>query len=141
MPRLILCALFGVVTNQLMFFKGLSITSPINASIIMISTPILVLVLSAILIGEKITINKVTGILLGAIGSFIILGGKDFSFDSSNLKGDIFVLINACSYALYLVTVKPLMAKYHPITVIKWIFLFGFFPVFIFVSTIMPYVP
>lgn len=131
-PRLALCALFGVVTNQLMFFKGLSITSPINASIIMISTPILVLLFSALLLKEIMTLRKIVGIIIGALGAFLIIGGHNFAFNSTNLTGDLYVLINAVSYAMYLIIVKPLMGKYHPITVIKWIFFFGFFPVLLF---------
>ena len=130
-PRLLLCSLFGVVINQLMFFKGLDLTTPINASLIMITTPILVLLISGLIMKEGITLPKVLGIMAGAFGAFLIIGGKDFSFSGETVTGDLFILINACSYALYLVTVKPLMKKYHPLTIIKWIFLMGVIPVFV----------
>ena len=120
-----LCAVFGVALNQLMFFKGLSITSAINASVIMTITPIMVLVMSALIIKEKITRRKIIGIGCGAIGAILLIGGKDFSFSTAYFWGDIFILINASSFAVFLVLVKPLMKKYHPITVIKWTFLFG----------------
>ena len=125
--RLAICGLFGVAINQLLFFQGLSMTTEINASLLMITTPILVLTLGHFLIGERITWLKMLGIFLGAGGAFLLIGfGKDFSFGASTSWGDILVLINATSYALYLVLVKPLMSKYHPLTVIKWVFLFGF---------------
>jgi len=121
-PRLILCGFFGVIFNQLLFFKGLSLTSPINASLIMITTPIIVMIISSILIKEKITKNKAAGIALGAIGvSIIHLVGGDQKIEG-NLLGDIMVLLNAICYGSYLVMVKPLMNKYNPFTVLKWVF-------------------
>jgi len=124
-PKLIICGFFGVVLNQLLFLKGLSLTSPINASLIMITTPILVMVMASFLIKEKITLNKALGIGLGALGVLIIqLQGE--ANVSGDLLGDLFIFLNAASYALYLVLVKPLMNKYSPFTVLKWIFGIGF---------------
>ncbi len=122
------CGLFGVAINQLMFFKGLSLTAPINASLIMITTPILVLIMAAIIIKEKITSFKLFGVLLGCIGAGLIIwfGNKAGKAGAGSRLGDLLVFINASSYALYLVLVKPLMARYHAITVVKWVFFFGF---------------
>ena len=125
-PKLIIGACFGVVCNQLMFFKGLSMTSPINASLIMITTPILVLIISAIVLKEGLTSRKILGITLGAVGAFLIITfGQKFSLGGDSSLGDLFIFLNAASYAIYLVYIKPLMSKYHPITIIKWVFLFG----------------
>lgn len=125
--RLFVCGVFGVASNQLMFFYGLNLTTPINAAIIMTCNPILVLVFSAFLIKERITPYKVLGIFLGLAGAAgLILNKASLSIDSSNFIGDLFIFLNATSYAIYLVTVKPLMSKYSPLTVIKWVFLFGF---------------
>lgn len=129
---LAICGLFGVVINQEMFFLGLSITTPINASLIMIMTPILVFVISFFLAHEKVTWQKILGIVLGALGAFVIISGKGFNFSGNTVMGDLFILINATSYAVYLVIVRPLMKKYHPLTVVKWVFFFGLFPVTIF---------
>jgi len=115
-----------------MFFKGLSITTPINAALIMIMTPILVFVISFFLSHEKATWQKITGLVIGLSGALVILAGKGFNFSSDTLLGDLFILINATSYAIYLVMVRPLMKKYHPLTVIKWVFLFGLIPVTLF---------
>ena len=120
------CGLFGVAINQLLFFKGLSLTSPINASLIMITAPILVLIFAAILIKEKITIYKVFGIILGTLGAgYIIKSSYSSGAVGTNWLGDLFIFINAASYSLYLVIVKPLMQRYHPFTIIKWVFFFG----------------
>lgn len=126
-PMLILCAIFGVATNQLCFFMGLKYTTPINASLIMTTTPILVLIISSILIKEKITLQKLIGIAFGAIGAIILISrGGTFSFQQSQLLGDSLILVNATAYGIYLVIVKKLMDRYHPITVVKWVFTFGF---------------
>ncbi len=125
-PLLIGCGFFGVAINQLLFFKGLSITTPIHAALIMTTTPIIVLVLSGLLKDEKITILKIAGIVVGICGALVItVFGKEISFSTTTAEGDIYVMINAASYAVYLVIVKPLMHRYHPITIIKWVFLFG----------------
>lgn len=127
-----ICGMFGVVINQEMFFMGLSITTPINASLIMIMTPLLVFIISFFMAQEKVTWKKIVGLLLGTAGALIILGGKGFRFSGATILGDFFILVNATSYAIYLVMVRPLMKKYHPLTVIKWVFIFGLIPVTIF---------
>lgn len=126
------CGLFGVAINQEMFFLGLSITTPINAALIMIVTPILVFIISYFISPEKTGWEKVLGIILAALGALIIISGKGFNFNGETVLGDLFVLMNATSYAIYLVMVRPLMKKYHPLTVIKWVFFFGLIPVTIF---------
>lgn len=108
-------------------FYGLNLTSPINAAIILTCNPILVLLISAIVIRERITSRKILGIglgLTGAVGLILFKGASELSSDG--FIGDLFVFLNATSYAIYLVLVKPLMQKYKPMTVIKWVFLFGF---------------
>jgi drug/metabolite transporter (DMT)-like permease len=124
------CGLFGISTNMLLFFHGLSLTSPIDASIIMTTTPVIVLILSAFILKERITAYKYLGIFIGGTGAVVlILYGKTLEGTSSFL-GNLFVFLNACSYGLYLVLVKPLMKKYKAITVISWVFLFGLLFVF-----------
>lgn len=128
---LALCGLFGVAGNQLMFFYGLNLTTPINAAIIMTSNPILVMIFAALIIKAKITPTKLAGVFLGLAGAAaLILHGNQLSVESDGLVGDLFIFLNGTSYALYLVLVKPLMSKYSPLTVIKWVFFFGAFYVF-----------
>ena len=124
--RLMLCGLFGVAINQLFFFEGLNLTTPINAAIIMTISPVLVIIISAIIIKEKITVRKIIGIFLGLIGACIlILNSGDISFENDFFAGNILVLINATSYSIYLVLVKTLMKRYNPITVMFYVFIFG----------------
>jgi len=109
-----------------MFFEGLNLSTPINASIIMVAIPIMVMVFAHFIIGEKITRNKLTGIIFGFAGAvYLILQGGSFSLDASTSLGNLLIFLNASSYALFLVLVKPLMAKYSPLTVMKWVFSFG----------------
>lgn len=125
LPRLAITGFFGVAMNQLFFFNGLELTSPINVGIIMTSTPILVVILSYFILKEKITLLKAVGVFIGAIGAIALTTlGKEPGFDSP--LGDLFIFINALSFGIYLVIAKPLMSKYKPMTVITYNFLFGF---------------
>lgn len=124
--RMFFAALFGVTLNQSLFIGGIAYTTPIDAAIIVTLNPILVLVLSAMFLGDKITLPKVVGIVLGASGAIsLVTYSGAASFGAGHLLGNLMILGNATSYALYLVTIKPIMAKYSSLTVIKWVFLFG----------------
>ena len=124
--KLVLCSIFGVAINQLFFFKGLSLTSPINAGLIMVTNPIFVLILVAIFLHERINLNRILGIICGITGAvLLIVYGNRFATTNGNSLGDLFILLNSLSYAIYLVMVKPLMAKYHPLTIMKYIFIVG----------------
>lgn len=126
-PRIIAAAFFGVAFNMLTFFKGLSLTSPISAAVIMVSTPMIVLVLSAIIMKERMKKRMVTGIILGLIGTAsLILYGKSIGDSAQSGLGNFLVLVNAISYGFYLIIVKKLMNKYNAFTFVKWIYLFGF---------------
>lgn len=126
--KLALCGLFGVAINQMLFFKGLNLTTPINAAVIMVTNPILVLLFGVFFSTETFSKSKWLGVSLGALGAFVLItNGGEFSLNKDHFWGNIMVFINASSYAVYLVMVKPLMQKYKPITVISWVFLFGIF--------------
>ena len=123
--KLAVLSVFGVAINQLMFFKGLSMTTPITASVIMTSSPITVLIVSYLVLKERITANKLMGIVLGAIGAILLIGIDGFSLSSESFLGNMFILVNAISFSIYLVLVKPMMLRYKAITIIKWVFTFG----------------
>ncbi|MBA3987153.1 MAG: DMT family transporter [Flavobacteriales bacterium] len=126
--RLVACAFFGMVINMLMFFKGLSLSTPINSSVIITISPVLLLVLSAILIKERITVIKTVGIILGLAGALaLVFFGEREQFNAPNIPlGNILFIVNAISYSIYLILVKSLTAKYSSITLMKWLFLFAF---------------
>ena len=126
-PRIIAAAFFGVALNMLTFFKGLSYTSPIMGAVLMVTTPMIVLTLSAFLMKERIENQKVFGIFLGLAGTVVlILYGKSMVNATNATLGNILVFVNAVSYAFYLIIVKKLMDKYNAFTFVKWIYTFGF---------------
>lgn len=126
-PRIIAAAFFGVALNMLTFFKGLSFTSPISAAVIMCTTPIIVLVLSAIIMKERMLKRRAFGIILGLVGTaFLILYGKSIGNATNASLGNFLVFVNAVSYGFYLIIVKKLMQKYNAFTFVKWIYTFGF---------------
>ncbi|MDC1324872.1 DMT family transporter [Flavobacteriaceae bacterium] len=125
-PKFMIAAFFGVALNMLAFFKGLQFTTPINGSVIMVTTPIIVLVLSAFIFKEKITRLKVLGIIAGLSGALILSTYTPSTATGDNvLLGNLLVLVNAASYSYYLILIKKITNKYHPYTFIKWLFLFG----------------
>ena len=126
--RLIAASIFGMVINMLLFFKGLSLTTPINSSVIVTLSPLLVFVLSAILIREKITWLKALGVLIGLGGAVsLIIFGKQTTFNAPNIPlGNALIIVNALSFGMYLIVVRPLTRKYKTITLMKWLFLTAF---------------
>lgn len=127
-PRIIAAGFFGVAANQLLFFEGLNITTPISAAVIMTTNPIMVLLLAAVFLKAPLSWPRIFGICLGLSGAlYLISQGSSLSkvFEEGESLGNLLVLLNALSYASYLVVVKPLMTLYRPFTVIKWVFLAG----------------
>jgi drug/metabolite transporter (DMT)-like permease len=124
--RLILCGITGIAINQLFFFEGLTRTTTINAALIMTTNPVLVLLLAGIFLRESLSGIRITGIVLGISGAiFLILHGNSVTIGQGTFTGDVFIFLNALSYGIYLILAKPLMAKYKPLTVIRWVFTIG----------------
>lgn len=126
-PRLLMLGIFGIALNQMFFFKGLELTSPIHASLIMLVTPFMVLIFAYFLLKEMITKYKILGIVLGSIGAILLIL-KDSGVQQiaqNAMLGDLFIFINAASYGMYLVLIKPLVEKYNPITIVTWAFTMG----------------
>jgi Permeases of the drug/metabolite transporter (DMT) superfamily len=127
-PVIIFGSFFGMAFNQMMFIIGLSKTSPIDSSIIATLSPVMVMLISAVVLKEPITAKKALGVIIGALGAILIIvmqtheGAK-----TSSWVGNLFCLIAAASYAIYLVITKPVTMKYSPVTLLKWMFLFSTF--------------
>ena len=125
--RFFLCGLTGIAINQMFFIKGLTYTSAIHASLLILLTPILITVFAFTILSEKITITKAMGLTLGVGGAVLLILSKEQSSTASDyLFGDLLVIINALSYTIYFIIVRPLMAEYPPLHVIRWVFTFGF---------------
>ena len=130
LPRFIICALTGIAINQMLFLKGLSLTYSIHAVLLILSAPIFITVFAAIFLKERISPIQIVGLGLGVCGAVILISmGKNSGTGDNVILGDTLILINALSYSIYFIMVKPLMLKYNPIQVTRMIFTIGFFGV------------
>ncbi|QTD36632.1 EamA family transporter [Polaribacter batillariae] len=125
--KILLASFFGVGLNMLSFFKGLSLTTPISASVMMVTSPIMVLVFSSILIRKAIGKQRVLGVFIGLVGTILLItyGSSSNQTATNSHLGNFLVFVNASSYGLYLVLAKNLIKKYHPLVFVKWLYLFG----------------
>ena len=120
--KMFFASLLGIVINQGCFVWGLSLTSPIDASIITTSLPILTMVMAAIVLREPVTGMKVTGVLLGAAGALILVTSGHGGAGSGSAAGDILVICAQLSFTCYLVLFKDLISRYSAVTLMKWMF-------------------
>lgn len=123
--QLFIAALFGVVLNMLCFFEGLARTNPINASVLMLFTPVFVVIFVSIVGKKKLKAHRYIGIVLAFVGAFLLIDFKSFSFSASNSIGDFLIIINALCYGYYLYYVARLVHIYKPITIMTYIFFYG----------------
>lgn len=124
-------ALLGVALNQGLFFKGLEYTTAVNAAIIHVSNPIIVLILSILFLNYKLTGLKALGVVLGAIGaSSLILKGAGIQFSSLNALGNLLVFANTAAYGAYLILLKPILKNFSALSIMKWVYLWGFIEIF-----------
>ncbi|MCW3088908.1 MAG: hypothetical protein JWQ78_2294 [Sediminibacterium sp.] len=127
--RLILCALAGITMNQTFSMRGMSLTSPIHASLLVLTTPITITFLAAWFLKESLNAYKLIGLLLGISGGALLVFSRDLSSDAGSQQslGDLFIIMGAVSYSVYVVAIKPLMARYKAMHILQWVFLFGAF--------------
>ncbi|MGQ9620784.1 MAG: DMT family transporter [Bacteroidales bacterium] len=122
------CSFLSVIINQMLFLAGLNLTTPVNSSIIIALTPVAALAFSSIILRERISLLKGTGMSMGFAGIILLIlndGRPDLT--SSRFVGNIYTFINMLSWSLYTVVIKKMLEKYNPVTVMKWTFLFGIF--------------
>lgn len=125
-PLFIACALTGIAINQLLFIKGLSITYSIHASLLMLCTPLFITITAFFFLKEKISLPVISGLVLGITGAVMLITAKENTGSGANIiLGDIMIALNAISYAIYFVLVKPLILRYTPLQVLRWAFTFG----------------
>lgn len=116
----------GVSANQTLFFEGLQYSTPVETSIIHVLSPLMVSLFAVIIIKERISKQKFVGILFGLAGAVILVSsGKHLSFSDLHLKGNLMIISNILLYSLYLVVIKPVMARYSAVHVLKYVFLSG----------------
>ncbi len=120
-------AIFGLVTNQCCYTIGLSITSPINSSIVTTSMPIFAMILAAIILKEPITGKKALGVFMGCAGAIILILTSAAATNSKvgDIRGDLLCLAAQFSFALYLSLFSKLIRRYSVFTVNKWMFTYA----------------
>lgn len=125
--RFILCGISGVALNQMFFIKGLTMTSTIHASLLILATPLLVTIFAWWVLKEQLTAFKAIGLSLGIGGATLLVLQKESGpYVSDHFVGDVLILLNSISYAVYFILVKPLMKSYSPLHVVRWVFTLGF---------------
>ena len=126
MLKIFFASLFALVFNQGVFIFGLSMTSPIDASIVTTTLPIVTMIVAAIYLKEPVTNKKVSGIFAGAMGALIlIISSQGANSSDGNILGDLLCLIAQISFSIYLTVFKGLSQKYSPITLNKWMFVYA----------------
>lgn len=124
----LVCALTAIALNQMLFIKGLSYTFAIHASLLTLITPIMITIIAARILRERLTVQKMIGLVLGVSGAVLLIGTREISAPGDNiLLGDMLVILSAMAYTFYFILVKPLMKTYTAIEVMRWVFTFGFF--------------
>ena len=125
--RILLCGLTGVCLNQLLFIKGLSMTQVMHATLIQLTTPVVITLISFLFLRDRLGVSRIAGLVCGIGGAaWLITGRSSGSAGGSEvLLGDLFVMLNSVSYSVYFVLVKPLMRKYTPGQVMRWVFTVG----------------
>ncbi len=123
---LFICGMCGLALNQGIFIAGLNITSPVDASILVTCTPLIVMILAFFILKEPITWKKAGGVVMGATGAiFLVLSGEHGEQNSSSGLGNFLIICSGLSYSIYLVIAKPLTQKYSAVTMMKWMFLYS----------------
>ncbi len=125
--RLVLGSFFGMALNMLAFFYGLNLTTPISASVMMVTSPMVTLILAVIFLKEKLRLRRILGLIIGFCGTLLmIIYGEGNSVTAPNpLLGNALLFVNASAFACYLVIVKKLTDEYHPFTFLKWMYTIG----------------
>ena len=122
-----LFSFFGVIFNQLLFFKGLSLTTATNTSLLAVMIPVFAFVVSALIGNDNLTWRKILGIIIAACGVIYLVNPMNASFSSDTTQGDILIILNSMSYAIYVATSKKLISHYGALKSIAWLFLFATF--------------
>lgn len=123
--RFFFASILALVTNQIPFIVGLSLTSPIDASVVVTMLPIMTMIFAAFIIKEPITLLKAIGVLVGATGALVLIVHSSGADGGGNMVGNLILLISISSFGLYLTLFKDLISRYSSVTSMKWMFLFA----------------
>jgi len=116
---------FGVIFNQLLFFKGLSLTTATNTSLLAVMIPVFAILASAAIGNDKLTWLKIGGVILACAGVVYLIDPAKASFSSQTTQGDVLIVLNCLSYGIYVAVSKKIITHYGALKSIAWIFMFG----------------
>jgi drug/metabolite transporter (DMT)-like permease len=122
---LTLYSLLGVVLNQLLFVKGLSLTTVIDATLLGTTIPVFTLLVSIIFGFDRLSLRKIAGILLAAVGVVYLVDPLHADFSGQTATGNLLIVANSLSYGAYIALSKELLKRYGALTFITWVFIFG----------------
>lgn len=125
LPALFGLALLGVVFNQLLFLKGLELTSVVNVGLLLPTIPIFTFLVAVALRREHFNAARALGIVVALAGAFVLLRAESFDLSNRTALGNLLIVLNSLSYSFYLVLSRPLLERYPPGLVVAWTFLFG----------------
>ncbi|MEJ2582808.1 MAG: DMT family transporter [Acidobacteriota bacterium] len=124
--QLFLLSLFGTSLHYGTQTAGLQYTTASNASIYTTTGPITILLLSAVLLGERITIRKAIGVLVAVAGVLVVMGWETLSsFELGNVKGDLLVLASIVMWGLFTVFGKKMTDELGALRVTAWVTILG----------------
>lgn len=123
--QLFFASVLGIFINQIAFIEGLSTTSTVTASLLITLLPVFTMILSFLILREPLSWMKTMGVIIGASGALLLILSNAHGHGSSSIKGILLILLSSVCYALYLTLFKKLIAKFHPVHLMKWMFLFS----------------
>jgi drug/metabolite transporter (DMT)-like permease len=119
---LVLCSMLGVVLNQFLFVKGLSLTTVINATLLSTTIPAFTLLVSILLGFDRVSLRRIIGILLAAAGVIYLVDPLRADFSAQTRAGNLLLVINSLLYGSYIAISKDIFKRYGALNVITWIF-------------------
>jgi drug/metabolite transporter (DMT)-like permease len=115
----------GIICNQLLFFKGLSLTTATNTSLLAVMIPIFAILVSVLMGNDKLSWLKALGVILAGCGVIYLIDPTSASFSSETTQGDVLIILNCLSYGTYVAVSKKLITYYGALKSIAWLFLFA----------------
>jgi drug/metabolite transporter (DMT)-like permease len=122
-PVLVVSSLLGLVLNQWLYVKGLSLTTAINATLLSTAIPVFTLLVGMLLRTDRATLRRLVGIALAGGGVIYLIGPTRGAFSSLTRAGDLLIVTNSLCYGAYIAVSKDLVKRYRALTVITWIFI------------------
>lgn len=125
LTAVVLCAVLMVYLNQILFAEGLTRSTATHAALIMALSPLVSSLLAAVAFGERLTAQRVCGVLLGFCGVAAVVLSHPGAGLSSAGAGDLMLVAGVVSFACGGAIVQRLARQLHPLTISWAIYLVG----------------